>query len=496
MSRRTSDLDEPSSSDRHFYATLWGTHNRLTHRREAWEHLRAQAGFTAVVTLAILICYLVVAPRFQADRTPVIRTGASGAPTATLHPAVRPTTSTGPSAAAGSGNDAPRHAVLSAAGEPAGTSDGTDDAPPPERGTAPGGTATTNAAAGAATAGGTTNTSGSDAGTIDGGTTEATNGRVVILDTTIGSDVDDTLAIAALHGYAVQGDLTFAAITLSDGDPTAIGYADALNHFFRASPTIGTVDPNPRTMSNDAPFHRAIAADTDRFRADQPTLAEPAVTTLRRTLAAAPDGSVTIIAGGPLTNLAELLASPADTISPLSGTRLVDAKVERLTIAGGDFAKERPELNVVLDADAARTVLDDWPTPILMSGWSVGAELLFPGEELLKIPAADSPVVEAFTLYGANALATEFPYFQPTFALSAVVGSIDEAVNPVESGFTISQPGEVTVDGAGITSFSPGGHGRHQLLRAPASEGSKAAAIDRFVELIADGHRHRIQPTE
>lgn len=478
MSRRTSDLDESSSSDRHFYAALWGTHhNRLAHRREAWEHLRAQAGFTAVVTLAILICYLVVAPRFQADRTPVIRTGATGAPTSSLHPAVRPTTA-GPSAAAGSGNDAtPRQAVLSAAGAPTSA-----DAPPPERGSPTAPTQATAATAGAS--------AGPTIESADGATA-----RIVILDTTIGSDVDDTLTIAALHGYAVLGDATFAAITLSDGDPTAIGYADALNHFFRASPTIGTADPNPRTMSNDAPFHRQIAADTDRFRADEPTLAEPAVTTLRRTLAGAPDGTVTIIAGGPLTNLAALLDSPADAISPLSGSALVEAKVEHLTIAGGDFAKERPELNVVLDADAARSVLDDWPSPVLMSGWSVGAELLFPGEELLDIPAADSPVVEAFTLYGENALATEFPYFQPTFTLSALVGTIDEATDPVGSGFTQSQPGVVSVDAAGITTFTPGGHGRHQLLRAPASDGSKAAAIDRFVELIAEGHRHRVQPS-
>ena len=48
---------------------------------------------------------------------------------------------------------------------------------------------------------------------------------------------------------------------------------------------------------------------------------------LRRTLAAANNHSVSYVSVGFLNNLAELLASPPDTISPLTGQQLVEQKV-------------------------------------------------------------------------------------------------------------------------------------------------------------------------
>ena len=54
---------------------------------------------------------------------------------------------------------------------------------------------------------------------------------------------------------------------------------------------------------------------------------EEALPVLRRTLAAADDHSISYVSVGFLHNLAELLASPADTISPLTGQQLVEQKV-------------------------------------------------------------------------------------------------------------------------------------------------------------------------
>lgn len=57
-----------------------------------------------------------------------------------------------------------------------------------------------------------------------------------------------------------------------------------------------------------------------------PQVEEP-LPVLRRTLASATNHSVSYVSVGFLNNLAELLASPPDTISPLTGQQLVEQKV-------------------------------------------------------------------------------------------------------------------------------------------------------------------------
>ena len=59
---------------------------------------------------------------------------------------------------------------------------------------------------------------------------------------------------------------------------------------------------------------------------------------LRQTLAGRPDRSVVIVQVGFSTNLARLLDSPADDVSPLKGRDLVAAKVRLLSLMAGAFA--------------------------------------------------------------------------------------------------------------------------------------------------------------
>lgn len=61
------------------------------------------------------------------------------------------------------------------------------------------------------------------------------------------------------------------------------------------------------------------------------------MTVYRRVLAAAPDQNITIASIGFATNLAGLLQSPPDSISPLNGSQLVAAKVKRVVWMGGNY---------------------------------------------------------------------------------------------------------------------------------------------------------------
>ncbi len=70
---------------------------------------------------------------------------------------------------------------------------------------------------------------------------------------------------------------------------------------------------------------------------------EPAVTLLRRLLAHS-SGKVVIVQTGFSTNLAALLDSKADAISPLDGLALAREKVELVVAMAGDFSGGPPRV--------------------------------------------------------------------------------------------------------------------------------------------------------
>jgi len=94
-----------------------------------------------------------------------------------------------------------------------------------------------------------------------------------------------------------------------------------------------------------------------------------ATTVYRQLLAKQPDGSVIVIAVAPLRNLANLLKSRPDEVSPLDGTNLVTKNVKRLEVMGGNYPpnanNKDAEWNFKQDPASAALVCSTWPTPIL-----------------------------------------------------------------------------------------------------------------------------------
>ena len=60
-----------------------------------------------------------------------------------------------------------------------------------------------------------------------------------------------------------------------------------------------------------------------------------ALTVYRQALAAAPNGSVTLVSVGFATNILDLLVSRGDAFSPLDGRQLIAAKVTKMVMMGG-----------------------------------------------------------------------------------------------------------------------------------------------------------------
>jgi hypothetical protein len=72
------------------------------------------------------------------------------------------------------------------------------------------------------------------------------------------------------------------------------------------------------------------------------SMAPEAISLLRETLASEPDGSVVMIEVGYQTNLANLLDSAGDSISPLNGHDLVAKKVRLLSVMPVTLATWNP----------------------------------------------------------------------------------------------------------------------------------------------------------
>lgn len=203
--------------------------------------------------------------------------------------------------------------------------------------------------------------------------------RPVIFDTDMGPDYDDAGAITLLHALADSGQARILATVASTKYPRVAAVLSVFNTYFGR--------PNlPIGVPKGAAGRRSAIDEADRqhwsdtlvarypYTLRSNAAAPDAVTVYRQVLAAQPDGSVTVVTVGFLTNLANLLASGPDRFSPLSGLELVRKKVRNLVSMAGDFPGGR-EFNVHRDAPAAKTVFDTWPTPVLLSGFEIGKKI-------------------------------------------------------------------------------------------------------------------------
>ena len=209
---------------------------------------------------------------------------------------------------------------------------------------------------------------------------------------------------------------------------------------------------------------------------------------LRRVLADAADGSVAIAQVGFSTNLADLLASPADDISPLTGTELAHQKVRVLSLMAGAFTpiadqhgepREYREYNVINDIPAARTVAASWPTPMIWSGFEVGLALRYPNASIARDFgwAPHHPVAAAYRLYAPQG------EDRPCWDLTSVLA----AVRPEHGYFELSEPGVVSVADNGVTTFAPGAAGQQRYLRL--QDAARARIVEAFVLLASQPTR-------
>jgi hypothetical protein len=311
----------------------------------------------------------------------------------------------------------------------------------------------------------------------------------VIFDTDICEDCDDVAALAMLHALESRGQCRLLAVTVTADHPQAAPFVDCVNTFYgRPDIPIGVVRPG----GNKPPtVYLKLAAEKNSagFRYPHDLLdgkdAPDAVSLLRKTLAAAEDGSVVMIQVGFSTNLARLLDSPADAASPLSGVELVAKKVRLLELMAGAFEPIEGnaaygEYNVVRDRAAAAAVAARWPTDVVWSGFEVGIALPYPSQSILEDyrDAPYHPVEESYRLVSPP------PRDRPSWDLTSVL----DGVLADRGYFDRSPPGRVTVTETGATFFKPDTAGKHRylILRDAAA---RARVIEALVQLASQPAR-------
>jgi len=272
----------------------------------------------------------------------------------------------------------------------------------------------------------------------------------VIFDTDMGNDVDDALALAMLHAFASRGEVKLLAVTVSKDNPWAAEYVRLVNEYYgRGTIPVGIVRDGK--TKEDGLYVRQVCELHGRHPNDTPD----AVQLLRKTLAGEEDGAVTLIQVGFSTNLARLIESVPDQYSDLSGMELVKRKVRLLTVMAGNFADGKPEYNVMTDVPAASKLFATWPTDIYISGYEVGAAILFPASSIENDFPAGNPVAEAYRMYA------KMPYDRPSWDLTTVLYDL----RPDRGYFGVSQAGDVLVSPDGSTKFQPGAQGRRYFLQ-------------------------------
>jgi len=286
----------------------------------------------------------------------------------------------------------------------------------------------------------------------------------LVFDTDMGNDVDDALALAMIHSLISRGECELLAVTLTKDHEECAPYVDAINTFYgRGGIPIGI--PNSGVTPEKSKFTGVtLDKSTGKFVYPHDLLVgdsvPSAVTVLRKTLASQPDDSVVILQVGFSTNLAALIDSKGDEHSMLNGKKLIAKKVKHISIMAGAFApiggKTHLEYNVIKDIPAAQKLADEWPTPIIWSGFEIGLAIRYPAASIEQ----DFKYVERHPIPESYQAYIPTPHERPTWDLTSVLW----AVRPARDYFALSEPGQVRVDEKGETTFELKRNGKHRYL--------------------------------
>jgi inosine-uridine nucleoside N-ribohydrolase len=298
----------------------------------------------------------------------------------------------------------------------------------------------------------------------------------ILFDSDMGKNIDAALALSMLYGLG-RGRVIGVAVNSSSLEAAA--FCDVLARFHNAGGQlpIGLAEDGPKL--EDAPMVRVPLSmrNPDGQPVFRPNVrsvidtADPPVL-FRNALLGQQEKQAIAVMAGPATNFARLIA--------LNGARqIVTSKVQLLVIGAGAFGGVAVDPRIRADIKAARTLLAEWPSPIVAVGVEAGDAVPYPDQsiesELATTP--NHPVVAAYRAYrekqpaGASGV--------PTQAVLAALCAADSSADYLKH----SRPGRIEVADDGRTIFRESPAGTHRYLMIDPAD--KERITQAFVRMSA-----------
>ena len=289
---------------------------------------------------------------------------------------------------------------------------------------------------------------------------------LVILDTDIGSSADDLFTLEMLCRYDEQQLCRLLGVVVDREGEANADFADVMNTYFgHPNVPIGLVRDgikNPKVWIDYA--HVAYMTEEDgstpmfQRTINQPGMCPDGYQLYRRLLSQQPDHSVSIVATGFVTCLAQLLQSEADEYSPLSGVELVRQKVKCIYLQGGVFGEaEESDYNFAQGITFAQAFFELWPKSVDMvfSPMEVGQAVEYTPEQVIAdVSWTDRhPIKQVYMTCDCN---TGQRMWDPMCVIQAVEG---------DALFSLSELGTISITPQAHTIFTPSATGnvRYQL---------------------------------
>lgn len=295
-----------------------------------------------------------------------------------------------------------------------------------------------------------------------------------LLDTDAGGDCDDMMAMAYLIHAQRHGNIRIRAITNGNDCPGSPDLIRTLfEHLGEPVPALGGPVGNARNCDG------YCSAVLNHFGSDIREYPD-AVSVLRRALADSKNAVLCAI--GPFNNIAALLESAPDDISPLDGVSLVRERCAKLVVMAGGFVKGEdgrniPEWNALADAPATQTMVRLCPVPIVFLPFETGLDMLT-GGPIMKKFGESTPLSFSYVNYADTCEIGGRHSWDPAAALYAVEG--------LRSWFVESPRGTVSVDSEGRTEFHEDADGLHSYLTIHVPDGSTEAERKALIAAYID----------
>lgn len=282
----------------------------------------------------------------------------------------------------------------------------------------------------------------------------------ILLDTDICGDCDDVAAISLLNYFQNVGLAQTLAITDCVGAPYGVACIDAICRYYGNEIEIGSYKGN--CHANEKSLYTKALSEQFENSGYTPQSVTEAYKLMRKKLAE--NSNVTLVTIGFLTNLALLIDSPPDEISPLTGLELIERSVDEIVVMGGiiggksynfEGAVFDKECNIVGDVEASKNVFSKLKTKITMVEFELGYNVLSFGG--IVEAERESPIKTAFLNFHVQKRES----WDPIAVMYAVLGTVGL--------YVFSEWGTLCITDEGKTEFKENiaGNVRYLIEKVP-----------------------------